>query len=310
MGLFQALRKEKKKAVVPTTLATQVRIKNILGIHKMDAMPAHAARAFQIASDPKAKTSDFVTIIESDEALSSRIIRVANSVYFQRGAPATEIENAVAQIGLDELRGLLSATMLKSLLKSKTSERKQIWANAVGTAMIASSITKYTNGLNAGQAFLCGLVHDVGKLIMLMRNQKLYKQVMLQAGSGKDDFRAIEDQIFEINHVEVGQWVAETWKFPPVAIEAIAGHHNAWPQSVGSLQRSANPALLIRIADILAHAAGLGHPGSYKGFQDRCQVSVERCRKELNITQEQVNNLLEQSKMEFDQLYSLYEEDA
>ncbi|MCB0345681.1 MAG: HDOD domain-containing protein [Bdellovibrionales bacterium] len=310
MGLFEAFKREKKKTVSPTTLATELRIKNILGIQNLDSMPAQAARAFQIASDPKAKTSDFVTVIESDEALSSRIIRVANSVYFQRGAPATEIEKAVAQIGLDELRGLLSATMLKSLLKSKTDARKQIWANAVGTAMVASSITKYAQGISSGQAFLCGLIHDVGKLIMLMRNQKLYQQVMVQAASGNDDFCTIEERLFEINHVEVGQWVAERWKFPPAAIEAIAGHHNSWPSSVGLLQRGSEPALLTKIADLLAHAAGLGHPSSYKGFQDRCKMSVERCRKELGISQDEMNNLLEQCRMEFDQLYSLYEEDV
>ncbi len=309
MGLFEAFKKDKKKAVSPTTLATELRIKNILGIQKLDSMPAQAARAFQIASDPKAKTSDFVTVIESDEALSSRIIRIANSVYFQRGAPATEIEKAVAQIGLDELRGLLSATMLKSLLKSKTDARKQIWANAVGTGMIASTTSKYAYGISSGQAFLCGLIHDVGKLIMLMRNQKLYQQVMQRAAGGQQDFCTIEDELFEINHVEVGQWVAEAWKFPPSAIEAIAGHHNPWPTSVGSLQKSAQPGLLIKISDLLAHAAGLGHGASYKGFQDRCKISVERCRKELGITPDEMNNLLEQSKMEFEQLYSLYEED-
>lgn len=310
MRLFEALKRDKTKMVAPTTIATEVRIKNILGIHNLDAMPAQAARAFQIASDPKAKTSDFVTIIESDEALSSRIIRIANSVYFQRGAPTGEIEKAVAQIGLDELRGLLSATMLKSLLRSKTDARKQIWANAVGTAMIAGHLAKYAQGISTGEAFLCGLVHDVGKLIMLMRNQELYQRVIAQAASGADDFVTIEDKLFETNHVEVGQWVAERWKFPPSAIEAIAGHHNPWPKSVGNLQRSAQPALLIRIADLLAHAAGLGHPAAYRPFQERCRMSVERCRKELGVSQEEINHLLEQSKIEFEQLYSLYEEDV
>lgn len=82
---------------------------------KLESMPVQAAQAFQIASDPKAKQDDFVKIIEADEALSARIIRVANSVYFFRGTKATDIENAVNNIGLEELRCLISATMSEKL---------------------------------------------------------------------------------------------------------------------------------------------------------------------------------------------------
>ena len=110
MGFLSGLlggEKAKAKAVsaLPrTNLATANRIKNILGIRELESMPLQAARAFQLASDPKANSADFVHVIEQDEALGSKIIRVANSVYFFRGTKATDIEKAVNNIGLNELR--------------------------------------------------------------------------------------------------------------------------------------------------------------------------------------------------------------
>ena len=308
MGIFSSL-KSKSSGVPKTTKATAGRIKNILGLQQLPAMPAFAAKAFEAASDPGSQASDFVKIISSDEAISSRIIRIANSVYFYRGTPADDIEKAVANIGLDELRALLAASMLKNLLRVKTNARKQVWANAISTAMLARKLTRMVPNVSAGEAFLGGLVHDVGKLVMLERNGPLYDKVIMEVSGGEKTFCEAEDETFEVDHVEVGQWVAESWCFPASTIEAIAYHHKPWPKQIGSMKASKNLGLLIKVADTFTHHAGFGHPMSYMPFREAIADDFTRAKQELNLSDQEADSVIKSTEQEFEQNRSLYEDD-
>lgn len=294
--------------VSPTPRAVASRIKTILGIRQLEPMPSQAARAFQLASDPRATAADFVSVVESDEVISSRIIRIANSVYFFRGTAAVDIEKAVANIGLNELRCLLSATLLKSLLKGRQAEREQIWANAVATGICARQLSRYTNGIGDGEAFLCGLVHDLGKLIMLQRAPDLYRKVQQKLCSGEIDSIDAEEEVFEINHIEVGKWVAESWNFPKSAIMAISLHHEPWPKDITG--KVTSTALLVKIADTIAHSQGIGHPPEQRKFQTRAENQLPNAVKLLGISTGDTGNLIQSFRAAFDKEYSLYQSET
>jgi HD-like signal output (HDOD) protein len=285
-------------------------LKNILGIRDLESMPAQAARAFQLASDPRARSSDFVEVIESDEALSSRVIRIANSVYFFRGHTATDIEKAVANIGLDELRCLLSATMLRSMLQADHKVRKQIWANSVSVAIGSRILASYTHTVSDSEAFLCGLVHDIGKLIMIRRNGALYEKAVGLAASGERTFTEAEEEAFETNHIEVGRWVAEQWNFPDITKQAIVGHHQPWPTEPHKMGNHTEIGPLVRAADTMAHALGIGHPTGLKGFQQARKGDLEQVWKLFGIEANLGENMLQSFHRQFEQEASLYDSEA
>ncbi len=291
-----------------TTVATAQRIRTVLGIRELESMPAQAARAFQLASDPKAKGADFVKVIESDEVISARIIRVANSVYFFRGTTAADIERAVANIGLNELRCLLSASMLKSLLQGRHPAREQIWANSVATGICCRSLSPRTN-IGDGEAFLCGLLHDVGKLIMIRRGGDLYEQtIRCVAGEGLS-FVEAEERIFELNHVEVGKWVGEVWNFPPGAVRAIADHHRPWPTDPAQRGKGTSHAMLVKAADVLAHSLGIGHPPHLASFRRRMQDEVPHALAQLGMSTTEGESFIQNFNKRFDEEYSRYQLD-
>lgn len=313
MGLFSRLLGTKPEArkpiVIDKTARSEVeRIKSSLHIREVEAMPIQAARAFQLASDPHSRLDDFVKVIESDEALSARIIRVANSVYYFRGSQALEIQQAVVNIGLEELRCLLSATMLKGLLSGKTNAREQVWANAIGTAICARSLAGRIQNAFPGEAFLAGLLHDVGKLIMIRRGGRQYDTVIKMVSHGEKTFVEAEEEVFGLTHVEVGKWLGETWSFPPVVIEAILNHHRAWPNGEGVPSGNFPYSLLVKIADTICHAAAIGHPGSFGPFQKRNQEQLDMAFGLVGIRTEDratfIKNLAKQYEEEVD-LYKL-----
>ena len=295
-------------ALQPMPYATKERIKAILQIRQLEPMPAQAARAFQLASDPLATASDFVNVIEGDEVLGARVIRVANSVYFFRGTAAHDIEKAVANIGLDELRCLISATMLRSLLQGKAQAREQVWANSVATAIGCKILSRRTD-ISYGAAFLCGLLHDVGKLIMIRRNPELYQTAFNLIGAEHKDSVEIEERLFELNHTEVGKWVGETWSFPPEAVLAIQSHHEPWPKNPSLRGRGTSPEMLVKSADTLAHACGIGHPPSYRSFQKIKEQELPQVWQQIGIPEGDTTALIEEFKAQYEKEFSLYQSD-
>ena len=289
-----------------TTPATAQRIKNILSIRQLESMPAQAARAFQLATDPNATAADFVKVIEADEVLSARIVRVANSVYFFRGTPATDIEKAVANIGLDELRCLISSTMLRSLLQGRHKAREQVWANGVAVGICCRTLSRYTNA-STGEAFLCGLLHDVGKLVMIRRGGTDYDQVLRKVSSGQKSFVEAEEEVFQVSHVEVGKWVAESWNFPPSTILAIGGHHEQWPKDERLTGRGTPLAMLVKAGDIIAHSLGLGHTPQMRPFQSSNREQLQAAFLQLGVPESERESFLINFKKQFEQESGLYQ---
>ncbi len=309
MGLLGKLRgkkEEKASGISKTPAGAAERIKNILGVRKLQSMPVQAARAFQLASDPKAKADEFVRIIEADEALSARIIRVANSVYFFRGTKASDIEKAVANIGLQELRCLISATMLRSLLKGKGNLREQIWANSVATGIACRQLAGRTN-ISSGEAFLCGLLHDVGKLIMVQRAPKLYEKVNLLVGNEEKSFIEAEEEVFELNHIEVGKWIAELWSFPEPVIRSIALHHRPWAEDEESRGRATSHWSLVKVADTFSHAAGIGHPGGLRLLKRKAEEELPLACQQLAMSIDEGESFIKTFVRNFEEEFSLYQ---
>ncbi len=295
----------------PTRISAAIseRIRRSLGIKQLECMPAQAARAFQLASDPRATGADFIEVIESDDALSSRILRIANSVYFFRGTHASDIEKAVANIGLDELRCILSAAMLKSLLQGKHPLREQVWANAVATAICCRTLSRLTPQIAVGEAFLCGLVHDIGKLIMIRRDGESYRKVNTLVTVERKSFLEAEEAVYGLNHAEVGQWVAENWNFPPRIIRAVSKHHLAWPKKGSVSVDQISTELLVKIADTIAHALGIGHPTNFRSVEQRFTDELPDAFACLRLTPEEGTRLIEPLTKEFETEYSLYQLD-
>ncbi|HMO18360.1 MAG TPA: HDOD domain-containing protein [Oligoflexia bacterium] len=288
-----------------TSPADEYRISQTLGARNLESMPAQAAKAFQLACDPKSTLDEFVRIVEADEILSARIIRVANSVYYRRGDEAKDISNAVINIGLDELRCLLSAAMLKSLLNIKSKSREQIWGNSVATGIAARLLSPHTS-ISEGEAFLCGILHDVGKLILIQKMPVEYEKVVQKVYQTGTPFIEVEQELLDITHVEVGKWLAEKWNFPESVRRAITFHHNAWPSNEEILGKATSTAMLVKSADTLAHAARLGHPHRMSQLGANALDEIHKVAAQLRKSPEIILSLLPHLTRKFEDEISLY----
>lgn len=270
LGLKSKAAGKAKFQIPPLPGAVSSAIVNTVGARSIPPMPAGAQKAFQLSTDPSAEARDFVDVIESDEGLSARVLKVANSVFFDRGKPSKTIEEAVLVIGINELRCLLNATTLSELFPSRSPLRAQLWSHDIATAVVARSLAQRHLPNQADLIFLGGLMHDIGKLLLVQRSPQEYARIVQIVEREGVPYQAAETQIFPFDHTEVGQLIGERWHFSVGLQEMIRGHHQELtPKSI-------SPVSIIWAADTIAHSLGLGDPPSMNRFKNTAQAQLEK----------------------------------
>lgn len=302
-GLFGGGKKktsEEKIRSLPGAVAST--ILQTVGARSIPPMPGAAQKAFKLSVDPKAEARDFIDVIESDEALSARILKIANSVFFDRGQKSTTIEQAVVVIGLNELRSLLNATSLAEIFPSSNPIRTFAWSNDIATALIARHLAQRFMPQRAEVAFLGGLMHDLGRLLLIQRAADAYSKVIKSVETSGKPLHEAEAEVFPFDHTEVGQLVGEKWNFTPELLEVIRMHHHPFSSFAGP---TALPAL-VKCADIFAHALGLGHPKGFFKLKNRCEELSQEAWDFLNIPANERPGMLQQFQKTYDLEFDLY----
>jgi HD-like signal output (HDOD) protein len=143
---------------------------------------------------------------------------------------------------------------------------------------------------------------------MVRKNAPLYEKVILLASGGEKSFVQAEDEVFDLNHIEVGRWIAEKWRFPEAAIRAVAFHHHSWPQDESSRGKHTSHAMLVKVADTIAHAAGIGHPANFRSFQQKAEKEMGAAMTQIGMSKGQSSApLINGLKEEFDREFTLYQ---
>jgi len=289
----------KKKSVEYKPLDRSLRqiILSTLGNRGLPAMPANAQKAFAISTNPNADLKDLQEVIESDEALSSRILKISNSVYYDRGKSSKTVAEALTIIGLAEAKTFLSSTYLNQFFSQSFGIRALLWHHDIAVAILAKWLSEVFQLKNSELYFLAGLMHDIGKIILHMRLGPDYEKIFERAGTV--GFLKAESDVFPFDHTEVGVLIAEEWRFGEELKSAIQNHHkqNLEPLSIEGLTQ---------LADLTAHSLGLGHPRGFYGLQDQSKKQLENFQELLSKQFESTSDYLKQASQCYADLYDLY----
>lgn len=169
---------------------------------------------------------EYARVIEQDEVLTSRFIKIANSVYYDRGgATGKDLLQSLTIIGLEEVKQFLEIYALKSTFSISSPEREALWQHNVLTALIARDIATSTRQIHVpiSQAFLAGLLHDFGKLVLMSHVSyvEIFKKIQYEAGT----FCEHELNLVPFCHCDVGAAVAEKWNLPSFVTDVMLAQH-------------------------------------------------------------------------------------
>ena len=188
----------------------------------------------QLMAQPNTPASDIAKLITYDPGLTSKVLRMVNSAAYGLQRQITSIQQGIALLGFNTVRGLvLSASILK-LFENESAQRslnyKSFWSHSVLTGLTAKVITKTLKIPQTDEAFSAGMLHDIGKMVMSLYLKPKYGEMLVQAknfgipGHG-DAFLRFEQDSLEMDHTEVGHMVAQKWKLPIPILESITYHH-------------------------------------------------------------------------------------
>lgn len=191
------------------------------------SLPEICLRLRHVLADPGHRRRQVAEIILHDPALSARLLRIVNSAYYGMPAPVKDISQALGIIGEHELNNLAVATAIVRGLGALQPgfALRPFWKASIFAAILASNLHERCRGCSKEELFLAGLLLDIGKLLLYMKEPQLYATVTAgMIATGRDDY-VIEKQLLGYDHCEVGAALAASWNFSALLQHCIATHH-------------------------------------------------------------------------------------
>jgi len=277
-------------------------IVSYLGIKSLPIMPKVAQQAFQLATSPNAEPEDYIAVVERDEGLSARVLKIANSVYYSRGSDSKTITDAVTVIGVSELQCLMNATALSNFFPTRNPLRALFWAHDIAVAITGRTLANALRPNQADMAFLGGLMHDIGKLFMLQQHTANYEKVV--ARGFEEGLQSIDGETvaYPFDHTQVGHLIAERWHFTPELTAIISRHHKSWQEIPND-----SVVALVKTANIIAHTLALGAGREANQARRIYEPMLPEAWEHLGVAEPLRAELLARAASAFEHERSLYE---
>jgi diguanylate cyclase (GGDEF)-like protein len=214
------------KPDTPPDLRTRIR-----SASNLPSPPAVAARLIEIADDPDLSMTMVVEVLRADPALSAKLLRLANSPLYARRRRIDTLQQAVTMLGLDAvMTAALSLTLLsdRDSMGATAHVFRAQWTRSVHAAVAAQALAQRITGVPPADAFLAGLVQDIGVLVVARLEPDTYSG--LHRASTHDDFVDAEQARFGLDHAEVGAELLGSWNLPDHVVASVRASHEFDPE--------------------------------------------------------------------------------
>ncbi len=227
---------------------------------QLPAVPALYARLVRALGDPAASTAQVAAIVEQDPAIAAKLLQLANSAFLGRAVRTASVGQAVAHLGLKTVRSLL---LHHELMRARQAEASlpaplitTYQQHALLTARIAATLAAATH--DADDAFLAGLLHDAGKLLLGVAVPAYFAELIAATEQRGCPMHVVELEARGVTHAELGGLLFSLWGLPQNVTEAISYHHAPGRSGRSTLDLAG----AIHIADALAHEVAGDPPGA------------------------------------------------
>jgi putative nucleotidyltransferase with HDIG domain len=245
-----------------------------LALSHLDVLPTLApvaVKLLQVTTDDDSSARDVVALVRADQSLSARLLSVANSAALGAGGQVNTVEQSVVLLGFTAIRGLVLAVKVFECLeggrpsaRGRRFDRVEFWKHSLGVACAARQLAgrRPALGVDPEEAFVAGLLHDLGKVALDAVFPKAYDRAAAEAEDARREMADCERAILGVDHTVAGRHVARRWGLPRTIQDVIWLHHVS-PETLP--ERVAAPALiaLVHLANAFVREQRIGHSGSH-----------------------------------------------
>ncbi len=229
-------------------------------INEMSTLPHIALRVVEVANDPDCSSRDLKKLLESDVALSARVLRCVNSSAYARRTTITNLQQAIAYLGLKQIRNLALTVGVSGLFQGEASvghyRRADLWKHLVAVGICSRLLAMRLRMKNFEDVFLAGLMHDVG---IVLEDEYLHDEFVdaVHSLNEKSNLLVEERKRMGFDHTQLGEEMGKRWKLPEGVVTAIRRHHDS-NEVVGELQSEVR---CVEIANFICSLKGASAVG-------------------------------------------------
>lgn len=242
-----------RRPLVLRDLVTSPPLRSMLGkVGRLPAAPHVYAELTRRLADPHASVAQLANLVQEDTVLAAQVLRIANSAYFGRDRAVSSLPDAAARLGTRLLRSLVLTAEVYggfAIPPRWTRYVDKVQKHASQVARLASSLEPQASWTE--DAFTAGLLHDIGKLVLLARVPDLFADLLDDAAASERDLHEVELGRLGAHHGTLGACVLGMWGLPSVIVEAVHGHEDP----PAELPQALDARCAVAIANRLAHDA-------------------------------------------------------
>jgi putative nucleotidyltransferase with HDIG domain len=235
----------------------------VQSIIQLPALPTVAMEVVEMVDDPKTSASKLGKLISTDQALTAKVLKIANSPFYGFPKKISTIDFAIIVLGYDALKEIVISISLVSSLQKKGDQMfdaKSFWDHAITTGVLARRLARDLDYRVSGEVFVGGLLHDMGISVLHRYFRNDFKRIVEITRDTDLTTLEAEESVMGVTHADVGGWLAARWNLPDQLVEAITHHHTP-----GRATKSADLVSLIHVADVFACKMAGNPPDFDKG---------------------------------------------
>ena len=274
-------------------------------IDDVPTLPTIASKIMRTANMPLSNAKQIAEILEKDQALTFKVLRMANGAFYAVKDPVKTVDRAIVVMGFNRIKNIVVRVSTISVFGNKSFSRlfdmTKFWQHSIAVGMGCSLIAKNLKMKKAEELFTAGLLHDIGKLILAQYLVKEFEEVAKKVYASNVSFIDAERDVLGIDHTHIGKWLANKWKLSE-DIKLVISEHHTPPIDDLILGENAKTVAIVSLADYIARKANIGFGGDYLipplnpgiwNLLDQSKLNLDKLEKELLENKHTINEYLD-----------------
>jgi len=228
----------------------------------LPTLPTLAAKLLELVDQSHTSAQTLAQFISQDQVIAARLLKMSNSAYYGQGREISSVHQAVVLLGFDMVREIALGVSVLNAFKSAQGldgfDISSFWDHCSAVALVSRKIAKGWIPHMASEAFTAGLLHDIGKVVLIQYLPDDFAKCLVQAKQENRNLHEVEREIFGTDHGQIGSWLAQRWKLPEALHEVMEFHHEierATPEHRDLIA-------VVQLSDILCRLLKAGNGGN------------------------------------------------